>query len=521
MPEPLKYPPLLILLVLLATCSNPFHQKNIPVAQFTLSVPNPASHSYHVELNISRFDVDTLILKMPQWTPGYYQIMNYCESIENLSVKNKRGDDIPFSTVNCNTWRIPDSKNRELIVNYDINTTRKFVANSYVDSTHAYIVPANTFMYVDGYLDNQVHVMILKNPKWSDIASCSGIATGTYVETGASHFDLIYDCPIMMGDLEELPSFEVNGAQHHFIGYKMGSFDKEVFVSSLEKVVRSAIEIIGDIPYRKYTFLAIGPGRGGIEHLNCTTVSFDGNQLQSQEAINRVLAFLAHEYFHHYNVKRIRPFELGPFDYDKENRTNLLWVSEGLTVYYQYLILRRAGLIDEQTLFDFLGRIIIAYENDNGKSYQTLQQASYYTWQDGPFGTQEGSEDRSISFYDKGAIVGILLDFEIRNATQNDKSLDDVMRYLYWLYYKKLKRGFTDAEFQEACESIAGTSLTPLFEYVYTTKELDYNKYFNHAGLKVDKELSISDNRAIVSFITRLEERNELQNTILRSWQGE
>jgi predicted metalloprotease with PDZ domain len=291
-------------------------------------------------------------------------------------------------------------------------------------------------------------------------------------------------------------------------------------MNTLKKVVQAGIEIIGDIPYKQYTFIGIGPGYGGIEHLNNATVSFDGNGLNKKESVNRMMNFLAHEYFHHYNVKRIRPYELGPFDYDKENRTNLLWVSEGLTVYYEYLMVKRAGLISEQNLFSNFESSINAIENNPGRLYQSLIQASYNTWSEGPFGKQGKDANKSISYYDKGPGIGMILDLSIRNATQNNKSLDDVMRLLYWQYYKKQQRGFTDAEFQQACETIAGISLNPVFEYVNTTKEVDYNSYLSFAGLKIIEELLPEKGKKKIK-ISRSDSINSIQNTIFFSWLGQ
>jgi predicted metalloprotease with PDZ domain len=291
-------------------------------------------------------------------------------------------------------------------------------------------------------------------------------------------------------------------------------------MDNLKKVVYAATQIIGDIPYNQYTFIGIGPGQGGIEHLNNTTVSFNGTRLNSSEgALNTMMSFLAHEYFHHYNVKRIRPFELGPFDYDKENKTNLLWVSEGLSVYYEYLIIKRGGIITEQMLYKNFESSINAFENNPGRSYQSLTQASYETWSDGPFGKQGEDANKSISYYDKGPAVGLILDLAIRNATKNVKSLDDVMRLLYWQYYKKLQRGFTDAEFQQACESVAGISLNHEFEYVYTTKELDYNTYLAYAGLKAVIITDAASGKRKFS-IQPLEKTDAMQNSILQSWLG-
>ena len=174
----------------------------------------------------------------------------------------------------------------------------------------------------------------------------------------------------------------------------------------------------------------------------------------------RTLHFLAHEYFHHYNVKRIRPIELGPFDYDKGSRTKMLWVSEGLSVYYEYMVVKRAGISTDAELLNAFRGNMVAFENKPGKRYQTLEQASYETWSDGPFGRTGDEVNKTISYYDKGPAVGLLFDFKIRQATNNKKSLDDVMRFLYKEYYQKKKRGFTEEELKNAFESVAGVSLS-------------------------------------------------------------
>jgi predicted metalloprotease with PDZ domain len=199
-------------------------------------------------------------------------------------------------------------------------------------------------------------------------------------------------------------------------------------------------------------------------------------------------SFLAHEYFHHYNVKRIRPINLGPFDYENENRTNMLWVSEGFTVYYEYLALRRAGLMTQEEFLSNLQRQIQNFENKPGRLFQSATQASYDTWSDGPFGRTGDEAYKTISYYEKGPLLGTLLDVAIRNATQNKKSLDDVMRTLYRDYYGKQNRGFTDGEFRAVCEKTAGTSLSELFDYASTTKPVDYGKYLAYAGLTLTEK---------------------------------
>ncbi len=498
-----------------------FSQNGIPVLHYEVSVPKPESHTYDVELRCSYLNLDTVHLKMPKWMPGYYQIMDYANSVENLIAKDDKGESLSVKKTNNNTWIVSGVKNKSIIVKYTIRTKAQFVANSYVDSTHAYIIPENTFLYIEGHLNVPVYVNFSFSNKWNKIATGLDPVNGEPNKFTASDFDILYDCPVLIGNLQELPSFKVKGIEHRFIGYNMGDFDQKLFMDNLKKIVETATGLIGDIPYKQYTFLGIGPGRGGIEHLNNTTLSFDGNGLNKPETMNKMMNFIAHEYFHNYNVKRIRPFELGPFDYDKENRTNLLWFSEGLTVYYEYLIVKRAGLADAGTLLSFFDGNLNAFENDPGRIYQSLQQASYYTWSDGPFGTNGDGPDKSISYYDKGPLVGLLLDFEIRNATQNKYSLDNVMRLLYQKYYKEEHRGFTEAELQSVCEQVAGISLTGFFEYIYTTKEIDYSKYLAFAGLKIGNQGSGLKGKANTFKIARIENPTPQQAAILKSWLGE
>lgn len=510
----------ILLLIMLDPVSA---QKSSPVLQYTISFPQPSSHSYNVQLQCTGWNKDTLFLKMPNWMPGYYQLMGYSKNVENMQAHDDKGRNIPVEKMNENTWYLTPVHNTSFQLNYTIQTNRQFVANSYVDSAHAYIIPENTFLYIKDNLDLPVSVSIAKNNEWKNIATGLDPVAGKPNDFTATNFDILYDCPMLIGNLKELPSFKIKGINHRFIGYDMGNFDNIIFMHNLQKIVEAGINIIGDIPYREYTFIGIGPGRGGIEHLNNTTISFNGNGLDKPGAMNTVMNFIAHEFFHNYNVKRIRAFELGPFDYDKGSKTNLLWVNEGLNVYYEYLIVKRAGVSDLKTLLADFSNNLNTVENNPGRHFQSLQQSSYATWSDGPFGTQGTEKGKTISYYEKGPIVGLMLDFAIRHATENKKSLDDVMRLLYWKYYKEKQRGFTDAEFQQTCEKAAGMPLTEIFEYVYTTKEPDYDKYFSYGGLKKEEvKIETTDKTTIQKFMIKpIENPNALQKAILKSWIGE
>jgi predicted metalloprotease with PDZ domain len=231
----------------------------------------------------------------------------------------------------------------------------------------------------------------------------------------------------------------------------------------------------------------MGEGMGGLEHRNSQAVFSSGRWygLSDPEGYKGWLAFLAHEYFHLFNVKTIRPVALGPFDYTRENYTNMLWFSEGVTVYYEYLILNRAGILNSEECLERLQNDIAAYENIPGHLFQSATMASFDSWIQF-FNRSENASNTTISYYDKGSALGMLLDLKIRYETKNEKSLDDVMRTLYYDFYKRENRGFTDKEFRDVCEKTAGCSLNEIFEYASTTRNVDYSKYLAYAGLDID-----------------------------------
>lgn len=481
--------------------------------QFTVDTKLAAEKKLLITMKAPVGAKDIVDLKLPVWSPGYYQVMNYGKSLVHFEVKDNQGKPLTWQQMGNDTWRIATKGVKSISVNYVIQTERAFVATSYIDKERAFIKPTATFLHIDGALQLPAVVNIPLQNGWTRIAT--GLDSAGKNTYQAKDFDILYDCPILVGDLQELPAFKIKGKPHRFIGYKMGSFDGAALMKDIEKIVITASSLIGDIPYEHYTFIATGPGAGGIEQLNSTAIGFSGEGLTNPAGRNRMLSFITHEYFHHYNIKRIRPIELGPFDYAKANRTNSLWVGEGLTVYYEDLILNRAGLMNRREVLDAWQATIQGFENNAGRLKQTLAESSANTWEDGPF----GKKGETISFYEKGPIVGLLLDIEIRAASGNKKSLDDVMRYLYHTYYKKAGRGFTEVEVRAACEQMAGQKLDELFDYIYTLNKIDYQKYLSKAGLTIRFTEDKNQKGEPVTKVNLAESNNmtALQKTILGS----
>ncbi|MES2330894.1 MAG: PDZ domain-containing protein [Bacteroidota bacterium] len=474
------------IMIIAAGPGNAYAQKDADLS-FTVSVKDPTAHLYHIHFVGKGLNKEEVEFKLSEWTPGYYQLLHYAENVSGFHATSTTGDTLVWSKASANSWKVQSKNNSTIILDYDVRAPRAFVAANYVDAERGYISPAGVFVYPAGLLKHPVTITVVPYAGWTMVATGLENIKGDPNSFIAPDYDVLYDSPILMGKLESLPSFTVNNIPHYFIAYKPGEFDKTRFMNDMQKIVTTASGIIGDIPYDHYSFLAIGPGGGGIEHLNSASVSFEGSRMySSKESMVRIYHFLAHEYFHHYNVKRIRPIELGPFDYDKGSRTKMLWLSEGITVYYEYLVVKRAGFTDAAELLQTFSNSIRDYENKPGRNFQTPADASYTTWEDGPFGRTGDDVNKTISPYDKGPALGILLDFKIRHETKNKKSLDDLMRLLYNTYYKQKGRGFTEKEFQDEAEKIAGVSLAAFFDYIYTLKTVDYPNYLGYAGLTID-----------------------------------
>jgi predicted metalloprotease with PDZ domain len=470
--------------LILLSAAAAFGQSTEGTMAITLSMERPATHYYHVVFHTEGLKGDSLDFKLPAWTPGYYRIMDYSKNLVNFRASDGAGRALAWSKTVKNTWHVDSHNAASVTVSYDVYAFNNFVAESFLDDTRGYITPAGVFLHVAGRIQHPVTLTIHPHSGWSTVASGLDPVEGSPNTFSAPDFDLLYDCPILMGN-QEIRSFEVQGVPHSLVIENVANVDQAKIVADLKRMVEAAVRIIGEIPYRHYTFLAMGAGGGGIEHLTSTAMMFNGSSLSDPAGYSRWLSFVAHEYFHTYNVKRIRPIALGPFDYDKENYTDMLWVSEGFTVYYEDLILVRAGLMTREQYFERVQKNIQHYENSPGHLVQSAAEASFDTWIKG-MNRGEYFSNTTISYYDKGAALGLLLDLKIRNETGNRKSLDDVMRALYQKYYKERKRGFTDQEFREECDSAAGTPLSEVFEYATTVKDIDYQKYFGYAGLDID-----------------------------------
>lgn len=447
-------------------------------------MPQPANHTFHVMFRAEGLKGELQDFKMPVWSPGFYGIGDYSRNVLSFRAEDGAGHRLPWEMVTRNTWRVAAGNAPVIVLNYDVFGATFFAANNYLGEDRAYLSPSGTFVHLPGTTQHPVTVAMQLPPNWKQISTGLEPVKGKLGTFSAPDFDVLYDSPILMGNQEYL-RFEVKGVPHYVAMENVPeSVDRPKMLADLQKMVTAATQLIGDVPYQHYTFLMMGRGNGGIEHLNSASIQFNGDSLTTPGGYLGWLSYVCHEYFHNFNVKRIRPIGLGPFNYDMENLTNMLWVSEGLSVYYQDLVLVRAGLMTRDQYLDKMKNSIGAFENAAGHRYQSATESSWNTWNSGS--GVGGDRNTSISYYNNGAMLGAMLDLRIRQGSQNRQSLDDVMRGLYRKYYLEKHRGFTDAEFRQECEIAAAGDVAEVLEYAATTKDADYARYFAYAGLQLD-----------------------------------
>jgi len=458
-----------------------------PEIAFTVSMPRPHTHLLEVELRL-RYAAGapaTVDLLMPVWTPGSYLVREFERHVQDFAAQGDGGRALAWSKVNKNTWRVEAGGARELRARYSVYSNELSVRTNELNDRRAVWNNAALLMYPEGHLAAPSALRVVPFGNWQ-VATGLPAAGGERHTFRAENFDVLYDSPFLASDFRAF-EFEVRGVRHRVVFDGPGNYDPERVRRDVKKVVKAAVEVMGDVPYRDYTFLVVlGPtGGGGLEHLNSTLLTWRRFGFTAESDWRDFLTLVAHEYFHLWNVKRIRPDALGPFDYTRENYTRLLWVAEGLTSYYETLLLRRAGLITDRQFLDAQARAFQALQNTPGRLEQSLEEASFDAWVK-YYRPDENTINSAISYYDKGQIVGLLLDLEIHKRSEGRRSLDDVLRQLYEEFGKR-NRNYTPADFQRVAEQTAGAGLEEFFRrYVRGREELDYDAALEAAGLRLD-----------------------------------
>jgi predicted metalloprotease with PDZ domain len=447
---------------------------------YTVSFNKIKSHYVTVDITFDAAGKDFVDFKVPVWTPGSYKVREFSNAYENVIA-----DDNEVTRVDKNTWRIATNGASDMTLSYDVYCFAISVRQSYADENYAFLHGVSSFGYIDGYEKEQIVLTIQPYEGWKNVeVALPQTKAAGYVFT-CDNYDLLADSPIALGNFDKT-SYTSGKVPHTVVMIGEGNYDLDTIKEDFKKISDSQIAMMGDHPSDRYTHFIynVGSGGGGLEHLNSQTSMMYRWGYTSAGRYRNFLGLIAHEYFHLWNVKRVRPIQLGPFDYDKEVYTDMLWIAEGITSYYDDKTLHRIGLYDDEEYLGILASQINRLENSPGKDIMSLAHSSMLAWVKAYLPSEE-SMNTTVSYYNKGMIAAALLDLEIR--ANSEKSLDDVMRTLYNDFYKKQNRGFTHEEFIGVCTETAGKDMKSFFDdVIFSTKPLDYATILGKFGIYIE-----------------------------------
>ena len=462
-----------------------------PSVTYVISMPEPQTHYFEVDMQLKNVATATnakkngyVDIKMPVWTPGSYLIREYAKNVEGFTA-SVAGKAVPSEKIRKNAWRVYMGDDN-LTVHYRVYANELTVRTSFIDVDHGYITPAGLFMYHDALKTIPLRVIVQPYKAWKSVTTALEPVANQNYTYEATDFDLLIDSPIEIGNQKTF-NFTASNIPHTVAMFGDVEYNEQRLAADYKRVCEAAATVVGEHPCTHYTFIVhhIPPGGGGLEHLNSTTLETTRNAYATEANYKRFLSLVAHEYFHLWNVKRIRPVALGPFDYENENYTHMLWLSEGCTSFYQEYILRRAGFHTPEAYLGIVASGINEIENQPGTRVQSAAESSWDAWIKG-YRPNENSANTTISYYSKGSVLGTLLNLAILAGSNGERNMDDLLRLLYNEYYKKQKRGFTDNEFRMAAEQTAGRKLDDFFNVAVTTPDpINYNAYFEPVGLQL------------------------------------
>lgn len=477
-----------------ARAANPLH--------YDLKFERPSTHLLDVTIHDDSLSGATVDFAIPDWAPGSYYIENYSANVQRFRARTPNGKELHWEKTDSQTWRINLAGATTVVVEYQIyaNTLQNNIAQ--YNQLHAFIGGPSVWMYQTDGKGRPITLSIAVPNGWRVATGMDHTSATTFQ---AVNYDTFADCPIEISDFAE-KDFEVLGTKYHVIVHDiMGQKDFTQFANDLQKIVATVVPMWKTVagsggqsaPFPEYYFIFhVWPkAGGGLEHLDSTQIDFRSDwdtQEPSGDFPSRYdlkLFVAAHEFFHAWNVKRLRPRPLGPFDYTQMVHTPSLWISEGLTSYYGDLALERSGLITPQEYLDGIGKLITKFEQEPGRSERSIEDTSWDTWYNGVIKQDNNLVNTNYSYYDGGQIMGHILDFAIREDTQNKKSLDDWMRLLY-VRYALPNPGFEPDDPIRAADEISGKDMSGIFRrYISGKDPIPYAEYFAYAGISVEKKL--------------------------------
>lgn len=453
--------------------------------EYNVSMPKPHTHYFEVEIQLKNYDEDFVDFKMPVWTPGSYLVREYAKNVEGFSaVSGSEKNALNVQKINKYTWRIEHHKSDDVLIKYRVYAFEGDIRMSYLDDDHAFIMANTLLMFVED-LRNTSSVLRIDIPeKWKKISSSLTRREGEAIAFYVPNYDILVDSPIEIGN-HEIIEFKAAGVPHEVVMSGIGNYNKKQLQTDLKKIVEFSTAIFDENPNEKYTFIVHNSENrgGGLEHLSSTVLGVNRWSYGETKSYKKFLALAAHEYFHLWLVKRLKPVDFEIINYDKETYTDLLWVMEGLTSYFEGKIMLRAGFYNEDEFINNLLSAMANNQNTPGAQVQSVAESSFDAWIKF-YKRNENSPNSQVSYYSKGLILGALLDLEIIDGSDGKKSLDDVVKQLYHQFYKKTNSGIAVKDLKNSAEKASKKNLDSFFsDYVDGTKDLDNKKYLRSAGI--------------------------------------
>ena len=456
---------------------------------YLVEIQRPEQHLVKVTCTAQKTSDDEIRVFLPSWSPGSYLMREYARNIRTFRAITDKGEYLEFKQETKGIWSI-DFENSELkssfenfSIEYEIYCHELTVRTSHVDESHAYLHGPS---YLMGFEDKHITPTIeFKFPAlWAKLHTGLKDISDRREKFiySAKDYDELLDCPVEIG-CHESDGFMHDGKEHHLIWYGEAYPHKNDLKADIKKIVETVSSHFSSIPYENYLFMTHFKRNlyGGLEHCNSTALHFDGRKLASRKDYINWLALVAHEYFHTWNVKRIRPIELGPFDYTNENYTRMHWLTEGLTSFMDELFVLRSGLCTLQEYLEMQKTNIDRYLSIPGKKFHSLEESSFNAWIK-LYRPDENSLNSSISYYLKGGLVFSTLHFEFKKIGKN---INDFLHALWKRYLDNPEVGIKTDEVLSMIETIGNKEIRDQFEMrISTTEDIDFESYYNEIGLE-------------------------------------
>ena len=439
-----------------------------------------AQHLFEVELTLPGEGLaQGAVLALPAWTPGSYLVRDYARFVDRVCLLSGARE-LPLEKLDKQRWQLP-AAHQELKIRYRVYGNDLTVRTNHLDATHAQIIPAATFLYLEGQLDRPVEVRFEGFPPAWKVASSLPHKQGAYV---AADFDTLVDSPFELGTFRSR-AFSLEGTRFELVFTGPHNGDEARITEATQKIVAAAGAIFGGFPFKRYVFLfTFSPGlRGGLEHKDCTSLISDSQAFHQPEGYFDLYQLVAHEFFHAWNVKRLHDPTLGPFDYSRENPTKLLWFHEGLTSYMEHLIVLRAGVVPWRHTSKELARCWSEQVQRPGRLEQSLEESSWDAWIR-LYKPHEFSPNSSVSYYDKGEMVAWLMDASLRVGSHGKAGLPELFALLW---RRHGEGGLRDGDIRQAYRDLSGQNPAPFWKaYISGCAELDGAPLRRAYGLRME-----------------------------------